>query len=399
MGEKIKKIQQELFFSERGPMLFGMFIVYIATIIFQMDSEFNKDEFSGLTIVLTIQGLLFMFEKKIFRNQTWLYFIVQGIIISNYAVIMKDGFEPILFGMYPMFIAQSIARYRDGRVVFGFSIFYYTLFIITTIFYGNGDKLLEYLPMFTITIIAIIVFYKLFTNQVTLRIRYQHLTKELELANRKVEELTAVSERQKIARDLHDTLSQGLVGLVMQLDAIDANLAGGKVERAGEITRQAAGHARLTLAESRNVIAGLREEKPPAYSFQQTMLEEIRHAEALLKFKVIKNIQMDVPIRTQDANQCVYLLRECLNNVIKHAKASLVRVTVVEADGFVYMEVQDNGVGFDKQKVKKFDRHFGLIGIEERVKALEGQLIIESEKKQGTKIKLQFPIREDEAYE
>ena len=85
------------------------------------------------------------------------------------------------------------------------------------------------------------------------RTRAQALLKELEAANRQlseyaaqVEDLTIANERQRMARELHDTLSQGLAGLILQLEAVDAHLAGNRPKQAGMILPQVHGQGRVT---------------------------------------------------------------------------------------------------------------------------------------------------------
>lgn len=100
----------------------------------------------------------------------------------------------------------------------------YGLFCVAIgINYGLDDLPLLIPVLFII--LSIIIFYTvLYNRQVNERQRMGYFLRELEQAHQKVEELTLSNERQRMARDLHDTLAQGLAGLIMQLEAVDAYL-------------------------------------------------------------------------------------------------------------------------------------------------------------------------------
>ena len=113
----------------------------------------------------------------------------------------------------------------------------------------------------------------MYSRQADARVKAQELLAELEAANRRltesadqIEDLTLANERQRMARELHDTLAQGLAGLILQLEAADSHLASGHPDRAQAIVQQAMTRARETLAESRRAIDGLRAGTDPAIS-------------------------------------------------------------------------------------------------------------------------------------
>src|SRR5207253_8922753 len=114
--------------------------------------------------------------------------------------------------------------------------------------------LLALVPLLVTTIGCVALYMK----EVQARHQAQALLRDLAAAQAQVAALTLASERQRMARELHDTLAQGLAGLILQLEAVDAHLAGERPERASAIVRQAMGRARSTLSDARAAIDDLR---------------------------------------------------------------------------------------------------------------------------------------------
>ena len=115
-------------------------------------------------------------------------------------------------------------------------------------------------------IIFVVIYVTLYVRQMEAREKAQALAVELETANRqltdyaaRVEDLTIANERQRMARELHDTLSQGLAGLILQLEAAQAHLGQDHPAKAREIITDAMGQARRTLSEARRAIDDLRQ--------------------------------------------------------------------------------------------------------------------------------------------
>ena len=115
-------------------------------------------------------------------------------------------------------------------------------------------------------ILFVIVYVELYSRQSEAREESQRLLRELEIAHEQlleyaaqVEDLTLTNERQRLARELHDTLAQGLVGVILQLEAVTSHMNNENPVRAQEIVEQAMSRARATLADARRAIVDLRE--------------------------------------------------------------------------------------------------------------------------------------------
>ncbi|WP_167374632.1 sensor histidine kinase [Paenibacillus helianthi] len=231
----------------------------------------------------------------------------------------------------------------------------------------------------------------LFLQQVHARLRTQSFLKDLENAHRKVEELTLANERQRMARDLHDTLAQGVASFIMQLEAADEFIVQGNIRRSQEIIQQSMGQARRTLAEARRVINNLRLNSASEMVFHEELTDEIQRFFQATGINVYPKIQMSSQMSRMLMEHSLYIVSECLTNVAKHAKADNVWVTVNEQNDRIEIEVKDNGTGFDTSQVGKQAGHYGLLGLFERVRLIGGEIQITSASN-GTRIRMEAPI-------
>jgi signal transduction histidine kinase len=198
-------------------------------------------------------------------------------------------------------------------------------------------------------------------------------------------ELSILSERNRLALELHDVVSQKLFSLVLTAEAAatqldrDPDAARVQVERLGELARQA-------LDELRTLILGMR---PPelerdglegALRKELTMLARVHGVE----LELVGGLQS----RDRERDLAVFrIVHEALHNALRHAGAR--RIVVRLGSGAI--EVTDDGVGFDPERPGVRSRHLGLTSMEERARELGGQLEISSTPGAGTTVSLALP--------
>jgi len=228
----------------------------------------------------------------------------------------------------------------------------------------------------------IVLLMVMFNQQLIERQKAEELAESLESANAKlaassakIESLTLQNERQRMARELHDTLAQGVAGLVLQLEAVKAHLASNRTERASTIVEQSITRARSTLAESRAAIDDLR--AAPA-----NLSEAVR--EKIDRFIQATGIPCEMEISVNEnqlspetTNHALNILSESLTNIARHAQATQAHVKWMLQDQNLELEVRDNGKGFDVKQ--NTSGHYGLIGMHERARLTGGMLSIESD--------------------
>jgi two-component system, NarL family, sensor kinase len=215
--------------------------------------------------------------------------------------------------------------------------------------------------------------------------------------------LATIEERNRLAREIHDTLAQGLAAITLQLETADA-LATPHPERAQEAIRRALGLARKNLEEARRSVIDLR-----AAPLQDRTLPEA--LAALARETAQEGIEIDYrytpdsdfPALSPRLEAGLYrIAQEALSNAYKHAQAQHISLTLMIEDTDLCLYVQDDGRGFLPDGVTQTTdslsgsrvEHFGLTGMSERVKLLGGTLCISSEPGEGTCVAACVPLDE-----
>jgi signal transduction histidine kinase len=201
-----------------------------------------------------------------------------------------------------------------------------------------------------------------------------------------------LAERQRLARDLHDTLTQGFASIVLLLEAAEESLATGRP--VAQHIQQALRSARDNLAESRQVVWALRPRPlvehplPPALEDLTRRLAEETGIQA--ETVVTGNVQ---PLPGEVEEALLRIAQEALANVRKHATASRVTVTVSYLNDATMLDVADDGVGFDHAASVAAAGGLGLRAMGERAAALGGSFVIESAPGEGTTIAVKLPTK------
>jgi PAS domain S-box-containing protein len=208
-------------------------------------------------------------------------------------------------------------------------------------------------------------------------------------------ELAVLGERNRMAREIHDTLAQGFTGIILQLEAAEQAQEGNPSEVAEHINR-AKNLARNSLQEARRSVWNLLPHALEQLSLDAALREEVSkfsaegHAKA--SFELVGQ-RKELPSETQTA--LLRICQESLSNIKKHARASHVSVTLTYTPEAVCLNVEDDGEGFDPDQLNGVSEQggFGLTGMGQRVKLLKGTLEITSHKSQGTLVTARVPIQ------
>jgi two-component system, NarL family, sensor kinase len=200
----------------------------------------------------------------------------------------------------------------------------------------------------------------------------------------------AAEERNRLAREIHDTLAQGLTAIALQLETADALLEGNP-ERARHAVQQALTLARANLEEARRSVLDLRaaplEGRTLGEALSAIAEEYARTGNLQLKFDVTGDTR-SLPLRIETG--LYRIAQEALTNVLRHASATRLTVQLAAQPDEIRLIVEDDGRGFEPDKVPK-DR-YGLIGLNERAKLLGGSLQLCSSPGDGTWLEVIIPL-------
>jgi signal transduction histidine kinase len=203
------------------------------------------------------------------------------------------------------------------------------------------------------------------------------------------QELAAVEERQKLARELHDSVSQALYGIALGLHTARLQLD----RDPGELPESLdylLSLAEAALAEMRALIFELRPESLEREGLAAALAKQAAALQARYELVVSTELcdEPELPIRTKQ--ELYRVAQEAMHNTVKHARASKVHLQLRRTATTVILEVRDDGVGFDPGG--SFPGHLGLHSMQERVSHLGGSLQIESARGQGTHLLAQVPL-------
>jgi two-component system, NarL family, sensor histidine kinase YdfH len=375
----------------RLPMIGWIVLTTVGTLMLQWLYAFelvNTLLFGGLIVLHT--SLVWYFEE-LTQKRPLLYFIVQALIIHGSAFLVPKGCPVLLIGLNPVLFGQTIVRSLHMKRVIISGLIYYSLYGIT-LSYVFGNHLLELLfPMFILMTVVVGAITTLFLRLAHAHVKTQHFLAELQTAHQRVEELTIANERQRMARDLHDTLAQGLAGLVMQLDAAQAHLSMNRYTRVQEIVESSMERARKTLSEARLVIDDLRTISVKNYDFVQAVEEEVERYKQDTGVKVHLDINEKLSLSKLVTEHCFQIVKESLANTCKHAEAEHIWIWMDRVGPIIRMEIFDDGKGFATDEIGKKPGHYGLVGMQERVRIIGGILQISSGG-DGTVIRLDIPL-------
>lgn len=372
----------------RVPILLWVVLVYAATIILQNTVDPRLLQSLLFTAVISLHALLHWKTHILVENRPWVYFVIQGLLIFVSALLMPAGFPAALLGLFPVLIAQSVSvYYRKVKIVY-LALLFYALFCLAIVSVSDAERLALFIPLLLLMLVVVIAYAVLFYQQVRERVRTQTFLRDLEIAHMKVEELTLANERQRMARDLHDTLAQGVAGFIMQLEAVGSHLLNGNSSRAYEIVEQSMRQARKTLADAREAIDDLRSEASSEITFEELIQEEVEHFIHATGIGVALTMQIRLMWPKIVIEHSHYIISECLTNIAKHARAQHVWVTITDKHQVLVIEIRDDGKGFDTDEIGKISGHYGLIGIRERVRLIGGNVEIVSQAEEGTLIRI-----------
>lgn len=269
------------------------------------------------------------------------------------------------------------------------------LVIPNGILYGWGGVVINIFS-FGAGVVFVMIFTQIYVRENEARTEGQRLAAQLEEANQQlreyaaqVEELAITQERNRLAREIHDSLGHYLTVINMQLEGARA-IFENNPQAVLEAIDKSQTLVREGLTEIRRSVAALRAspmEGKPLHEAIEGLLADCRSSGLVAELHLEGDLQA---IPAESAYTIYRTTQEGLTNVRKHARASRVDVGITfHEDENIQLVIEDNGVGVDP---KSMEEGFGLLGIRERVQLIGGKLGIVSAPKEGFRLEVEIPV-------
>jgi two-component system, NarL family, sensor histidine kinase DesK len=369
-GETILKNLKEKFRKNTGLSPYVWIVFYILPFYFIFQSSSTSQVVFGIAMIV---GFFICYVLS-FVSQGWLVYFWTSIQIAI-STAMSFLFGYIYFFLFLAFFIGNL----KNRITF--FILYAILLIstFTTIYYGfvttHKSVFITQWPFVVLSIIAVILLPVSTYN----KNKEDKLQGQLEDANKRISELVKLEERQRISRDLHDTLGQKLSLIGLKSDLASKLISENPNQARLEI-KDVQKTARIALKEVRDLVTKMRGTKLEDEIYR---VEQILNA-ANIKFS-LKGSSKLVNTSLIAENVVSMCIKEAVTNVVKHSSATLCVIEIEQINTELIVKVIDNGVGIGNA----LSTGNGLLGMKERLEFVNGSLEINSD--QETKIIIKVP--------
>jgi len=354
--------------------IFSLVIMSLFLIFFRFWFPKIENSIFYINIFIFIETLMILIP--IFLNFNWgvfpyLFFMLS--VISMVKLPLINGIFWIIVFTLISFIIYSI----QGGLYFG--LIYSLIYGVGSFFFGGFGYALK-----------ISIESKEKTEKLLQELK--ETNEKLKEYTKKVQELTILEERNRLSREMHDSIGHHLVTVSIELEILK-KIIFEKPDEAKKLIEVIKNEISKSLDDLRNVVKTLR--KPN--ELELTINESLKNL--INSFTSIKNIKANLEIGENildlKEDYKLTILRVCqeaLTNIEKHSNATEIWVKLKKDDNNLIFTVEDNGVGFPKE-IK--EGSFGLIGIKERANIFNGRFLYENRKEGGARIVFSLPFKED----
>jgi signal transduction histidine kinase len=318
-----------------------------------------------------------MFRTGAYERNPSLYFGAQAGILFLLFLLKSDTSDAFNFMFYILTVHASVVL--TVRAAATWTTIFFVITCIGVLMSRGAQGIYAVFFYLVAFVVCAILGHTIQQTELTSE-RNEKLLEELQTTQQKLQELAVVEERNRLARDLHDSVKQQVFAISMQLGAArtvlsESDKAYGPVTEAEHLSQQAG-------TELTSLINALR---PPALE-HRSLSDAIReHVNEWARQNNLETeVNLDNVIVDLNVEQALFrVLQEALSNVARHSNASQVTVELKAEKDAIVLIVEDNGVGFDAKRIAK---GIGLDSMQERLVAVNGKVDVISEKDQGTRV-------------
>ena len=337
-----------------------------------------------LSAILAFYGVLLGFQPIITKGSSLrahIYLGVQSALIIGAMLLYYElDFFALLF--LPLG-GQAMFLFPRKTALAWIAIFGIAIIVGQTIQFGWPGGL-SFTFLYLAGLFFVASFSTLMMRADEARIRSDRLLDELQGAHRQLqeyagqaEELATAKERNRLARELHDSVAQTLYGLTLQAEAASRLLNAGQTEEVSGYLREIRESAQQTLQETRLLIFELRPPILEEEGLASALRARLESVESRSGLKTQINLQELGKLPGRIESGLYGISNEVLNNILKHAHASEIKVSLRKKGGKILLEISDNGIGFELDSAERYGG-LGLKGMRERAEQIGGNLGVKS---------------------
>lgn len=385
-------------------------LFFFARWVYEMSLADNQHAITQTSIFMIIHALLLVYllitwleqRLKQYYLPLILAFYIVAMVLGSMLYLLNPnrtivGYVTNSFSLVPILIVPLVLiAWQYG---YKFVLFYALFTNIADLVIGLlivGRVSAPNLPMLSMPIIRFLAFMMVgfVVSQLSenaQRQKHRILLANLQLSQytNTLEHLATTRERNRLARELHDTIAHTLSGVSVNLEALKTIATEENAEMQGMIDSSLEA-TRTGLSETRRALRDLRAQPLEDLGLELALRQLATSTVERADLKLDLNIHSPLPYLAPNVEQVFYrIAQEALENTVRHANASLVSIDLKQVDDHLIMTVLDDGQGFNEKEINIED-HFGMKGMRERALTIGADLAIESEPGKGTRLQLSW---------
>jgi signal transduction histidine kinase len=335
-------------------------------------------QLAALALCLTFALLYrFVFRTNYYERNPALYFGAQAIVMVM-LLLSSNASDFFNFLFYLLTIHTAVVMNIRRAAIW--TAVYFGISALLVFLARGADGFFAILFYLVVFVICAVMGHSIQQADLA-REHNEQLLNELQATQQKLRELAVVEERNRLARDLHDSVKQQVFAMSMQLGAARTELS--ETDKAYSSVVEAERLAQQAGAELTTLINALRPPSLEKKTLTAAIQEHVEEWSRQNKIESETNIDSGVSLNLQTEQVLFRVLQEALANVARHSEASKVGVSLAAEKDDVTLIVQDNGNGFD---VKQITKGVGLDSMKERLAAVNGELEVSSLQSRGTRV-------------
>jgi signal transduction histidine kinase len=334
-------------------------------------------QITALVLCLTFVLLYhFLFRTAAYERNPAIYFGLQAVVLTLLVMLPSTANDAFNFLFYILTVHATVVF--TTRVATFWTSLYFVIASVTVLLHRGVEGL--YAVLFYLVTFVVCAIFGHTVQQTELTSEHnQELLNELRETQQKLQELAVVEERNRLARELHDSVKQQVFAISMQLSAARTTLS--ESDKAFPAVIEAERLAQQAGAELTTLINALRPPGLESRTLPAAIQEYAKEWSRQNKIETEVNIDSTISLAPHVEQALFRVLQEGLSNVARHSQADWAAVTLKKEDHQIELMIEDNGIGYDAERIVK---GIGLNSMRERIEAVNGSMEVSGRSPRGS---------------